>query len=124
MELVTALDEHALIAGEFEYDYSDNTLYCGYSSENWKGVTTASVKLRIVPFHTFNLNVDCEHVGKLYTSLEISKFYTFNYRVDIINSGEINIDSLSFTQMLLKEYSVSAEYVGNCSVSLSFEKGE
>lgn len=124
MELVTALDEHALIVGEFEYDYSDNTLYCGYSSENWKGVTPASVKLRIVPFHTFNLNVDCEYDVNLRTSLEISDFYTFYYNVDITNSAIVNVDSLSFTQMVLKEYNISTEYVGNCSVSLTFEKGE
>lgn len=121
IQIVSALDAKPLISGEFEYADSTNTLYCGYYSNTWKGVTPASVKLRIEPFHTFNLNVDARYAGNSYASLEISEFYTFNFNVDIPNSGFVNVDSLSVTQMEIKEFNVSTEYAGNCSVSLTFE---
>ena len=120
IQIVSALDAKPLISGEFEYDDSTNTLYCGYYSNTWKGVTPASVKLRIEPFYTFNLNVNARYVGNTYASLEISEFYTFNYNVNIPKSGFVNVNSL-FTQMEIKEFNVSTEYVGNCSVSLTFE---
>ena len=121
IQIVSALDAKPLINGEFEYDDSSNTLYCGYYSNTWKGVTPLSARLRIEPFHTFNLNVDVKHAGSAYASLIISGFYTFNYNVDIPNSGFVNVDSLLFTQMEIKEFNASTKYAGNCSVSLTFE---
>ena len=124
IQIVSALDSKPLINGEFEYDDSSNTLYCGYYSETWKGVTPASVKLRIEPFYTFNLNVNAKHAGSAYASLIISEFYTLNFNVDIPNSGFVNVNSLLVTQMKIKEFNVSTQYGVHCSVSLTFEKGE
>ena len=123
IQIVSALDSKSLISGEFEYDDSTSTLYCGYYSDTWKGVTTLSARLRIEPFHTFNLNVDAKHVGSVYASLIISEFHAFVYDINIPTGGIIN-SNLTFTEMQIKEFDVGAGYLGNCSVSLLFEKGE
>lgn len=123
LQIVSALDAKPLINGEFEYDDSTNTLYCGYYSNTWKGVTTASVKLRIEPFYTFNLNVDAKHVGSAYASLIISEFHTFLFDISIHYGGIVN-SNLSFTQMQIKEFNIDIASFGSCSVGLMFEKGE
>lgn len=123
IQIVSALDAHSLINGEFEYDDSSNTLYCGYYSETWKGVTPASVKLRIVPFYTFNLNANAKYAGSTYTSLIIRGFHTFLFDINIPTGGIVN-SNLTFTEMQIKEFNVGTDYLGNCSVGLLFERGE
>lgn len=123
IQIVSALDAKPLISGEFEYDDSTNTLYCGYYSNTWKGVTPASVKLRIEPFYTFNLNVDAKHVGSAYASLIISEFYTFEYNINIPSGGIVN-SNLAFTEMQIKEFNIDTRFFGSCSVGLAFERGE
>ena len=120
---MSALDVKPLISGEFEYDDSSNTLYCGYYSNTWKGVTPLSARLRIEPFHTFNLNVNAKQAGSAYASLIISEFHTFLFDINIPTGGIVN-SNLAFTEMQIKEFDVGTGYLGNCSVSLLFEKGE
>lgn len=123
IQIVSALDAKPLINGEFEYDDSSNTLYCGYYSNTWKGITPASVKLRIEPFYTFNLNVDIKHAGSAYTSLIVGWFHTFLFDINIPNEVTVN-SNLSFNEMQIKEFDVNAKYFGSCSVGLLFVKGE
>lgn len=123
IQIVSALDSNPLINGEFEYDDSSNTLYCGYYSNTWKGVTPASVKLRIEPFYTFNLNVDAKHAGSGYALLNISEFKTFLFDINIPTIGIVN-SNLAFTEMQIKEFNVGMRYFDSCSVGLVFEKGE
>ena len=123
IQIVSALDAKPLINGEFEYDDSTNTLYCGYYSNTWKGVTPASVKLKIEPFYTFNLNVNAKHAGSAYASLIISGFHTFLFDINI-PTGRIVNSNLTFTEMQIKEFNFDIRYFGSCSVSVVFEKGE
>ena len=123
IQIVSALDAKPLINGEFEYDDSTNTLYCGYYSNTWKGVTPLSARLRIEPFHTFNLNVNAKQAGSAYASLIISEFHTFLFDINIPTGGIVN-SNLAFTEMQIKEFNVDMRCVGSCSVGLVFEKGE
>ena len=123
IQIVSALDSKPLINGEFEYDDSSNTLYCGYYSNTWKGVTPLTARLRIEPFHTFNINVNANHAGSAYASLIISEFHTFLFDINIPTGGIVN-SNLAFTEMQIKEFNVDIRYVGSCSVGLVFEKGE
>ena len=123
IQIVSALDVKPLISGEFEYDDSSNTLYCGYYSNTWKGVTPASVKLRIEPFHTFNLNVNAKYAGSTYASVIVGWIHTFLFDINIPTVGNVNTN-LILNEMQIKEFNVGTGYLGNCSVGLLFEKGE
>ena len=123
IQIVSALDSKPLINGEFEYDDSTNTLYCGYYSNTWKGVTPLSARLRIEPFHTFNLNVDAKHAGSAYASLIVGWVHTFLFDINIPTGVNVNTN-LILNEMQIKEFNVGTGYLGNCSVGLLFEKGE